>query len=145
MLGAEIVRLVVASEAVDEAAVAFVGAFGRCGEGDGAEEFALFGSFAAGLFAFFGFAVEGLRDGRGAALVAKGQDFDVEFSGFVFDVELVACADLARGLGGDVVRGDAVHVAGFGGLLASFEETGGPEPLVDARAGHVAIFFYFCR
>ena len=32
--------------------------------GDGAEEFAFFGGFAAGLFAVFGFAVEGLGDGR---------------------------------------------------------------------------------
>jgi hypothetical protein len=59
-------------------------------------------------------------------------------------MEHVACADLAGGLGGEVVRGDAVHVAGFGGLLAGFEEAGGPEPLVDARAGHRSIFFYFC-
>ena len=63
---------VVAAEAVDEAAVAFVGALGGggCGPGDGAEEFALFGGFAAGFFAFFGFAVEGLGDGGGAALLA---------------------------------------------------------------------------
>jgi hypothetical protein len=62
--------LVVAAEAVDDATVAFVGAFGGCGEGDGAEEFAFFGGFAAGLFALFGFAVEGLSDGCGAALLA---------------------------------------------------------------------------
>ena len=62
----------VAAEAVDEAAVTFVGALGGngCGPGHGAEEFALFGGFAAGVFAFFGFAVEGLGDGGGAALLA---------------------------------------------------------------------------
>jgi hypothetical protein len=60
-------------------------------------------------------------------------------------MEHVAGTDLARGLGGDVVRGDAVHVAGFGGLLAGFEEASGPEPLVDACAGHESIFFYFCK
>ena len=63
---------VVAAEAVDEAAVAFAGTFGGCGgiPRHGAEEFALFGGFAAGLFAVFGFAIEGLGDGGGAALLA---------------------------------------------------------------------------
>jgi hypothetical protein len=63
----------VAAEAVDEAAVAFGGAFGRgCRVGQGAEELALFGCFAAELFAGFGFAVEGLGDGGWAALLAEG-------------------------------------------------------------------------
>jgi hypothetical protein len=61
------------------------------------------------------------------------------------DVEHVSGADFAGRLGGDAVRGDAVHVAGFGSLLAGFEEAGGPKPLVDARAGHESIFFYFCK
>jgi hypothetical protein len=55
---------------VDEAAVAFAGALGRGGVGDGAEEFALFGGFAASLFAVFGLAVEGLSYSCGASLVA---------------------------------------------------------------------------
>jgi hypothetical protein len=60
------------AEAVDEAAVAFVGALirGGCSPGHGAEEFALFGGFAASFFALIGFAVEGLGDGGGAALLA---------------------------------------------------------------------------
>ena len=58
-------------------------------------------------------------------------------------MERVAEADLAGGLGGEIVRGDAVHVAGFGCLLAGFEEARGPEPLIDACAGHGSIFFYF--
>ena len=78
----------------------------------------------------------------GAALLAEGEDFDVEFAAFVFDVEHVADADLAGGLGGLVVRGDAIELAGFGGLLAGLEEAGGPEPFVDAGAGHGSIF---CR
>ena len=126
---------------MDEAAVAFGGAFGGSGgPGDGAEEFALFGGFAAGLFAGFGFAVEGLCDGGGGSLLAEGEDFDVELAAFVFDVEHVADADLAGGLGGLIVGEDAVEVAGFGGLLAGFEEAGGPEPFVDAGAGHASIF-----
>ena len=57
---------------MNEAAVAFVGALagGGCGPGHGTKEFALFGGFAAGFFALFGFAVEGLGDGGGAALLA---------------------------------------------------------------------------
>jgi hypothetical protein len=127
---------------VDEAAVAFVGALsgGSCGPGHGAEKFAFLGGFAAEIFALFGFAVEGLGDGGGAALLAEGEDFDVEFATFVFDVERVADVDLAGGLGGLVVREDAVQLAGFGGLLAGLEEAGGPEPFVDAGSGHVSIF-----
>jgi hypothetical protein len=59
-----------AAEAVDESAVALGRAFGWRGVGHGAEEFALFGGFAAGFFAGFSFAVEGLGDGGGAALLA---------------------------------------------------------------------------
>ena len=133
-------ELVVAAEAVDESAITLCGTFGwRC-VSHRAQEFALFCGLAARLFALFCFAVEGLCDGGRAALLAESEDFDVELAGFVFDVEHVADADFAGGFGGDVVRGDAVHVAGFGGLLAGFEEAGGPEPLVDARAGHA---FYF--
>ena len=125
---------------MDETAVALGRPFRWSGEVEGAEKFALFGGFAAEFFAGFGFAVESLSDGCGAALVANEENLDLELAGFVFDVEHVADADFAGGFGGDVVRGDAVHVAGFGGLLAGFEEAGGPEPLVDARAGHA---FYF--
>jgi hypothetical protein len=130
---------------VDEAAVAFGGAFagGGCGPGHGAEEFSFFGCFAAGLFAGFGFAVEGLCDGGGASLLAEGEDLDFKFAAFVFDVEHVAEADLAGGFGGLTVRSDAVHVAGLGGLLAGLEEAGSPEPFVDAGSGHVCIFVDF--
>jgi hypothetical protein len=135
----------VAAEAVDEAAVAFVGALAGsgCGPGHGAEEFAFFGCFAAGFFALFGFAIEGLRDGGGASLLAEGDDLDVKFAAFVFDVEHVANVDLAGGLGGVVVREDAVQVAGFGGLFAGLEEAGGPEPFVDAGSGHALILADF--
>ena len=111
---------------MDEAAVAFGGAFGGGVEGHGTEESTLFGGFAAGFFAGFGLAVEGLGDGGGAALLAEDEDFDFKLAAFVFDVEDVAEADLAGRLGGLVVRGDAVELAGFAGLLAGFEEAGGP-------------------
>ena len=63
----------------------------------------------------------------------------MEVAAFVGDLECVADADLAGGLGGLAVGEDAFEVAGFGGLLAGFEEAGGPEPLVDAGAGHALI------
>ena len=116
----------VATEAVDEAAVAFGGAFGWSGEVEWAKKLALLDGLAAKLFAGFGFAVEGLGDGGGTALLAESEDFDLELAAFVFDVEHVAEADLAGGFGGLVIREDAVHVAGFGGLLAGLEEAGGP-------------------
>jgi len=84
-----------------------------------------------------------LSDERGAALLAEGEDLNVEFAAFVFDVEHVADVDLAGGLGGLVVGEDAVQVAGFDCLLASFEEARGPEPFVDACSGHALIFADF--
>jgi hypothetical protein len=123
---------------VDEAAVAFGGALGW-GKVDGAEQAAGFGDLAAELDAGCGLAVEGLRLGGGAALLAEGEDFDLKLGGFGFDVEGVAGADLAGGLGADGVGGDAAHLAGFGGEFAGFEEAGGPEVLVDAGAGHGGI------
>jgi hypothetical protein len=134
---------VVASEAVDQATVAFGRAFGWRGEVQWAEEFALFGSLAAGLFAGFSFAVESLGDGGGASLLAEGEDLDFELAALVFDMQLVADADLAGWLCWLVVRGDAAHVAGLGGLFAGLEEAGGPEPFVDAGASHAFIFVYF--
>jgi len=125
---------------VDQATVAFGGTFGWGSVSHGAEEFSFFGGLATGLFALFGLAVEGLGDGGGAALLAEGEDFDVEFAAFVLDVEHVTDADLTGRFGGLVVRGDAIEFAGLGGLLAGLEETGGPKPFVDAGAGHGSIF-----
>jgi hypothetical protein len=100
--------------------------------------FALGSHFEALLTARVGFAVEGLRDGRGAANVAKFQNFDFEVAAFVSDAEHVSDANIAGGLGGDLsVRLDSAELAGAGGEGASFEEAGGPEPFVDA--GHINI------
>jgi hypothetical protein len=121
---------------VDEAAVAFVGAFGGCSVGHGAEKFALFGCFAATFLTGFGFAVEGLGEGGRAALLAEGEDLDFEVAAFGFDAEHVADADFAGGFDRLLVGEDALQLAGFGGLLAGLEEAGGPEPLVDAGSGH---------
>ena len=125
---------------MDETAVAFGWAFGWRAVSHGAEELAFFGSFSASLFALLSFAVEGLGDGGGAALLAEGEDLDVELAAFVFDVQQIADADLTSRLGRLAVREDALELAGFGGLLASLEEAGGPEPLVDAGSCHS---FYF--
>jgi hypothetical protein len=129
---------------VDETAISFVGAFGGGGgPGDGAKEFALLGSFPARFFAGFGFAVEGLSDGGRTALLAEGEDLDVELAAFVFDVEHVADADLSGGLCGLAVGEDALQLAGFRGLFARLEEAGGPEPFVDAGSGHAGIVVDF--
>ena len=125
---------------MDETAVAFGWAFGWRVVSHGAEELSFFGSFSASLFAFFSFAIEGLGDGGGAALLAEGEDLDVELAAFVFDVQQITDADLTSRLGGLAVGEDALELAGFGGLLASLEEASGPEPLVDAGSGHA---FYF--
>ena len=125
---------------MDETAVAFGWAFGWRVVSHGAEELAFFCSSSASLFAFVGFAVEGLGDGGRAALLAEGEDLDVELAAFVFDVQQIADANLTRRLGGLAVREDPLELAGFGGLLASLEEASGPEPLVNAGSGHA---FYF--
>ena len=68
------------------------------------------------------------------------EDLDLEFADFVADGEAVAGFDLSRGFGGLAVRDDAAHVTGFGGEFTGFEEASGPEPLVDAGAGHGSLF-----
>ena len=129
---------------MDEATVAFVGAPGRGGgPGDRAEEFAFFRGFAAALFAGFGLAVEGLGDSGTGALLAQGQDFDVEFAAFVFDVQHVTDADLPGRFGGLAVGEDALQFAGLRGLLAGLEESGGPEPFIDAGSCHAGIVVDF--
>jgi hypothetical protein len=129
---------VAAAEGVDEAAVALRG-LGGWGEGERAEKAALFSGLEAGELADFGLAIEGMGDGSGATLVAEGEDLDLELATFVADAEHVAEADLAGGLGGLAVRDDAVELAGLRGLFAGLEEAGGPEPLIDAGAGHGSI------
>ena len=91
------------------------------------------------MAAGFGFLVKGLGLGGGAALLGELEDFDLEFAGFVFDVELVTGADFAGGFGGVGIGRDAAEVTGVGGEGAGFEEAGGPEPFVDAHFG----CFYF--
>ena len=147
MLGADdrvITGSAVAAEAVDEAAVAFVGTLGGSGgPGDRAEEFALFRGFEAGFFAGFGFAVEGLGDGSGSALLTEGEHLDVKLAALVFNVKHVADADLAGRLCWLAVGEDALQLAGFGGLLTGLEEAGSPEPFVDASSGHAGIVVDF--
>ena len=124
---------------VEVAAVALGGAAGpEAFEAGGG--FALLGGFAAKLDAGFGFAIEGLGDGGGAALLGEGEDFDFVFDGAGIDAEEVSGLDGAGGLGGEAVGEDAAEVAGAGGEGAGLEEAGGPEPLVDADAVHDFIF-----
>ena len=124
--------LSVVAEAMDLAAVLFGGAAG----GGWLEEqagFALFGDEGARGSAGFGFMVEGLGDGGGSADFAEGEDFDFEFSTFIFDGELVADTDFVSRARGLLVRLDAAEIAGLRCEGAGFEEARGPEPFVDAH------------
>jgi hypothetical protein len=49
-----------------------------------------------------------------------------------FDLNGVPGFDGAGGFGGIAMDGDLVQAAGGGGLVAGFEEAGGPEPFIDA-------------
>lgn len=124
---------------MDESSVALCWAGRGVVVGEWAEEFALFGGFPAELDALGGLAVEGLGDSGGGALLAQAEDFDREVAGLVADLQHVAEPDLAGGLAACLVGRDTTHVAGLGGLFASLEEAGGPEPLVDTDADHVIV------
>jgi hypothetical protein len=92
-----------------------------------------FGGFAlTAFFALVGLPVQGLSDRGGATDVRDRQDFDVELGGFVLDAEHVPQMNFACGLGLDFVGADPAKIAGLGCEGTRFEETGGPEPLVDA-------------
>ena len=77
-----------------------------------------------------------MRDGGRASGFAEGEDFDLEEAALICDLQHVADADIASGLGGDAVGEDAADVAGFGGKGAGLEEARGPEPFIDADGGH---------
>jgi len=124
------------AELDDGAAVAFGGAIGGGGLEECGRGFALGGDFLAEFAAGFGFAIEGLGDRGGAADVAEGEDFDVEVSAVVGDVEHVSGVEFAGRLGGLSVDLDAAEVTGAGGEGTGFEESCGPEPLVNADRGH---------
>ena len=124
-----------AAELDDAAAVALGGA--ALGEGgELLHGLAFGGEVEAGCLALFGFAIEGLGDGSGAAHVAELEDFNVELAALVADDKVVAHMDLAGGLGLDAVGVNAAQLAGLLGQGAGPEEAGGPEPLVDAHGGH---------
>ena len=88
---------------MDEAAVALGGSARWC-RTTGKHEFALFNGLGARLLALVCFAIEFLGYGCGAADFAEGEDFEGEVTCLVADLELVADADFARGLGDDAVR-----------------------------------------
>jgi hypothetical protein len=124
--------VVVAAELDDAAAVALGGAAFR-------QRRILLHSFTFGGFALalllagFGFAIQGLRNGGRTAHIGYLQDFNMKFAALVADAEHVAEMDLARRFGFYFVGTNTAKVAGFGGEGARLEETGGPEPLVDAN------------
>jgi hypothetical protein len=98
--------------------------------------FALGCHFLAEFAAGIGFVVESLRDRRRTARVAELQDFHLEDSAVVGDSQHVPDADFARRLGGLAVGLNPAELAGLCGEGACLEESGGPEPFVDADGGH---------
>ena len=123
------------AELEDSAAIAFGGADG--GElYELAHGFALGGDFLAELAAGVGFAVESLSDGCGAAHVAEGKDFDFKVSAIVGHAQHIADADFPRSLGGLAVGSNPAEFTGAGGEGSRLEESGRPEPFVDAHGGH---------
>lgn len=124
-----------AAELDDLAAVAFGGATFR-GRAEIAQGFAFFGELQPGFMAGGGFKVESLGHRGGAADGAEKQDFHFKFVRFSANVQEIADADLAGGLGGLLVALDPAQVAGARGDGARLEKAGSPEPLVDSQAGH---------
>lgn len=114
-----------AAKLIDFAAVAFRGA-GLRGWGEVHKRLAFLGCFLAGVAAGFGFLVERLGDGSGAADVAEPEDVDFEFATFGANLQAIADVDVTAGLDGLVIRLDAVEFAGASGLGAGLEEARGP-------------------
>jgi len=97
---------------------------------------AFLGHFLARFAAGLGFAVEGLRDGRGTAHLAESKHFNFKDAAVGGDGEQVADAHLARGAGGLMPGLDAAQLAGAAGEGARFEEARSPEPFVEASPFH---------
>jgi hypothetical protein len=123
----------VAPEGVDEAAVAFGGAFGGCWSEELGVEFAGFRGLQAGESAGFSFGEERLGEGGGGAAGGELEDVDLEGAGVIADAEEVVEFEIAGGLGRLCVAVDAAGVAGGGGEGSGFEETSGPEPFIEAK------------
>jgi hypothetical protein len=67
------------------------------------------------LDAGFCFAIESLRDRRGASDVAEQQDFDLKVAAFVGYLQHISDADLARGFGRLAVALDSAETTGMRG------------------------------
>lgn len=127
-----------AAELDDAAAIALGGSV----RGQGREllhGFAFFRNAQTRFAAGFGLAVEGLRHRRRAADGTHAQDIDLKAAGIVFNLQAVAGADIACGLGAEAIRFDPAQIAGSRGHGAGLEETRSPEPFVDAYPVHCAI------
>ncbi len=124
-----------AAEADDVAAIALAGSVFRLRH-KRVEGFALFGFLQACGFALVGFTVEGLGNGGGTAHLAQDEDFDDEGAALIADFEYVSDVDFTRGFGFNVLGANAAEIAGTRGEGAGLKEARGPEPFVDADAGH---------
>src|SRR5271165_4472117 len=91
---------------------------------------ALFRELLARLAAGFGFPIERLCDGCRSGHLAEKEHFNLKVAAVVLDLQQVAGADFARGLGRLPVGMNAAEFKGARGQRASLEESRGPEPFV---------------
>lgn len=127
-----------ATELNDAAAIAFCGA--PLGKGRVFLHGFALGSFATALrFAGFGFAIERLRHGCGAADIAELQHFDVEFAAFIPHAQHVAYSHFAGRFRLDFVGADSTEITRLRRLGSRFEKTRGPEPFIDANRSCVLV------
>ena len=89
---------------------------------DARHEFALFAEFHTGLTAFFRFAIQGLRHGRGSAHFTNTEDLNLKGTALILNLKRIANADVARCLDGLAVCFNPAYFAGARCQRSGFEE-----------------------
>jgi hypothetical protein len=123
------------AELDDFAAVAFRWSAGWSGS-EGPRGFSFFRQFEPEFAALIGFAVKRLGDRCWTANLAEQQDFDLKVAAFSSDLQQVANPDVACRLDWMIVRSHSAELAGTPSQRARFEESGSPEPFIDADGFH---------
>ena len=93
-----------------------------------------FSCFQPQLAAGLGLTIERLRDRGRSAYFADGKNLYLEIAAVVLHLQQIAGADFACGFGPDSVGFDPAQLASVSRQGARLEESGCPEPLVDAHA-----------
>lgn len=126
------------AELDDLATVALAGTAFGCGR-EILQGFAIFNELHAQLAAGVGFAIKGLSDSGRAADGTEGKDLDLKLMCFGLDLQQIAKMNFASRFGRLVIGLNSAQVTGAGSESSSLEEACGPEPFVDANAGHGSI------